>query len=95
MAEKTRINVLVNANDKEQATNILKDLGLNMSTFINMAIKQVIKRDGLPFETPTFKPSKELLSALEEGQQIEKQIREGKRTGYRNANEMLESILND
>ena len=38
------INVQVDARDKEQATNILKDLGINMSTFINMAIKQVIKK---------------------------------------------------
>ncbi len=44
------INVQVDARDKEQATNILKNLGINMSTFINMAIKQVIKKDGLPFE---------------------------------------------
>ena len=39
------INVQVDAKDKEQATNILKDLGINMSTFINMAIKQVIKKE--------------------------------------------------
>ena len=44
------INVQVDAKDKETATNILKDLGLNMSTFINMAIKQVIKKNGVPFE---------------------------------------------
>ena len=28
------INVQVDSRDKEEATNILKDLGLNMSTFI-------------------------------------------------------------
>ena len=44
------INVQVNAKDKELATSILKDLGLNMSTFINMALIQVVKRNGVPFE---------------------------------------------
>ena len=89
------INVQVDAKDKEAATKILKDLGLNMSTFINMAIKQVIKRDGLPFEVANPKPSKELLEALEEGEDIIQEIRDGKRTGYNNVNEMLKAILDD
>ena len=90
------INVLVDSKDKELATNILKDLGLNMSTFINMAVKQVIKRNGIPFEvTNNPKPSKELLEALKEGALIEKEIKEGKRVGYSTINEMMDSILND
>lgn len=64
------INVQVNANDKEKASNILKDLGLNMSTAINMFIKQIIKNDGLPFAIKNPKPSKELLEALQEGEDI-------------------------
>ena len=42
------INVQVDKKDKEIEKSILKDLGINMSTFINMAIKQVIKKNGLP-----------------------------------------------
>lgn len=89
------INVQVDAKDKEQATSILKDLGLNMSTAINMFIKQIIKRDGLPFEVSNPKPSKELLEALKEGEDIIEDIRNGKRTGYNNVNEMLRAILDD
>lgn len=89
------INVQVDTKDKEEATNILKDLGLNMSTAINMFIKQIIKNDGLPFNVSNPKPSKELLEALEEGAKIEEEIRNGKRNGYRNAKEMLRSILDD
>ena len=89
------INVQVNAKDKEEATNILKDLGLNMSTFINMAIKQVIKKDGLPFEISNPKPSKELLEALEEGEQIIKDMENGKRKGYHNVKQMFEDILDE
>lgn len=89
------INVLVDAKDKEQATNILKDLGINMSTFINMAIKQVIKKDGLPFEVSNPKPNSELLEALREGEDIIEEIRNGKRSGYNNVNEMLRAIIDD
>ena len=89
------INVQVDTRDKEEATNILKDLGINMSTFINMAIKQVIKNGGIPFEIKNPKPSKELLEALEEGKQIIEDLESGKRKGYRNVNEMMEAILQD
>lgn len=86
------INVQVDARDKELATSILKDLGLNMSTFINMAIKQVIKKDGLPFEVSNSKPSKELLEALEEGEKIIQEIKNGKRQGYNNMNDLIHSL---
>ena len=89
------INVQVDKKDKEIATSILKDLGINMSTFINMAIKQVIKKNGLPFEVTNPKPSKELLDALKEGDDIIQEIRDGKRTGYNNVNEMLRAIIDD
>jgi len=64
------INVNVDAVIKDEATNILKGLGLNMSTFINMALIQVVKRNGVPFEVVNPKPSKELLEALQEGEDI-------------------------
>lgn len=89
------INVQVNAKDKELATNILKNLGLNMSTAINMFIKQIIKKDGIPFEVTNQKPSQELLEALQEGEAIIQEVREGKRKGYNNVNEMMKDILDD
>ena len=89
------INVQVNAKDKELATNILKNLGLNMSTAINMFIKQIIKKDGIPFEVTNPKPSQELLEALQEGETIIQEVREGKRKGYNNVNEMMRAILDD
>ena len=54
------INVNVDTKIKDQATAILKDLGLNMSTFINIALTQVVKRDGIPFEIVNPKPSKSI-----------------------------------
>ena len=87
------INVQVSAKDKEQATNILKDLGINMSTFINMAIKQVIKKDGLPFEVTNLRPNKELLDALQEGEDIINGKIKVK--GYHNVKQMFEDILNE
>ncbi len=66
----TAISVQVDSHDKEVASSILKSLGLNMSTYVNMAIKQLINKDGVPFEVVNPKPSKELLEALQEGEDI-------------------------
>lgn len=89
------INVQVDANDKKQVTNILKDLGLNMSTLINMTLKQVIKRNGLPFEVKNPSPSKELLEALEESENIAQEYKEGKRKGYNNIDDLKKALLDD
>ena len=52
------ISVQVDTKDKEMANDILKNLGLNMSTFVNMAIKQLLYTNGLPFEVKS--PIKEI-----------------------------------
>lgn len=62
----TIISVQVDRQDKELATGILSDLGLNMSTYVNMAIKQLIYKNGVPFEMVNPTPSKELLEAFAE-----------------------------
>lgn len=66
-----------------------------MTTYFNMAIKQLIKRGGIPFEISNPRPNRELLEALEEGEQIIQEIKEGKRKGYRNVNEMMKAIMQD
>lgn len=87
------INVHVDPKDKEQATLILKDLGLNMTTFINMALKQTIKRNGLPFEVINPKPSKETIKALQEAEDIINGQKYAK--GYRNIEELKKDLLSD
>lgn len=95
MEATSAINVQVNAKDKKEATLILKNLGLNMSTAINMFLKQIIKTDGLPFEVKNPKPTKELLEALQEGEDIIKDIEAGKRKGYNNMYELIKSLKED
>lgn len=87
------INVNVDPKIKEEATTILKDLGLNMSTFINMALTQVVKRNGVPFEVVNPKPSKEMLQALAEVQEMQKNP--DKYPGYNNWDDLKASLLSD
>lgn len=86
------INVNVDSEVKKEATAILNDLGLNMSTAINMFLTQVIKTDGIPFRIRNPKPSKELLEAIDEGEKILKEMEEGKRKGYSNMDDLIKSL---
>jgi addiction module RelB/DinJ family antitoxin len=42
---------------KENATSILDRLGLNMSTYINMALNQLIIQEGIPFSVKLARSS--------------------------------------
>ena len=86
----TVISVQVDRKDKELATGILSNLGLNMSTYVNMAIKQLINKDGVPFEVVNPRPSKELLEALQEGEDILNGKVKAK--SYTNMYEMLKDL---
>ena len=86
----TAISVQVDRKDKELATGILSNLGLNMSTYVNMAIKQLINKDGVPFEVVNPRPSKELLEALQEGDDILNGKVKAK--SYTNMYEMLKDL---
>lgn len=44
------INVNVDTKLKSDANAVLKELGLNMSSAINMFLVQVVKKNGIPFE---------------------------------------------
>ena len=86
----TAISVQVDRKDKELATGILSNLGLNMSTYVNMAIKQLINKDGVPFEVVNPRPSKELFEALQEGEDILNGKVKAK--SYTNMYEMLKDL---
>lgn len=86
----TAISVQVDRKDKELATSILSNLGLNMSTYVNMAIKQLINKDGVPFDVVNPRPSKELLEALQEGEDILNGKVKAK--SYTNMYEMLKDL---
>lgn len=86
----TAISVQVDRKDKEIATGILTNLGLNMSTYVNMAIKQLINKDGVPFDVVNPRPSKELLEALQEGEDILNGKIKAK--GYTNMYDLLKNL---
>ena len=51
---------------KKQAETMLSDMGLNMTTAMNMFLRQVVRQGKIPFEIATDIPNAETLAAMKE-----------------------------
>ena len=51
---------------KKQADAMLSDMGLNMTTAMNMFLRQVVRQGKIPFEIATDIPNSETLAAMKE-----------------------------
>ena len=60
------LNVNVNAETKKEASKVLDELGLNMTTAINIYLKQTVKHNGIPFEVKNRVPNHKRKKALKE-----------------------------
>ncbi len=77
---------------KRQAADLFSQLGMDMSSAVNIFLRQAVLRGGLPFkvELPQLKP--EVLEAMEEAKQIS---RDPNVKSYTNIREMFQEILED
>ena len=66
MNNSTNLNIRVDKSVKDKSEKVLEDLGLNMTTAINMFLRQVIRVNGIPFEIKGNTPNKETIEAIEE-----------------------------
>ena len=51
---------------KKQAEAMLSDMGLNMTTAMNMFLRQVVRQGRIPFEIATDIPNAETVAAIKE-----------------------------
>lgn len=74
---------------KKQAVELFAQLGLDMSSAMNMFLRQCILHEGLPFsvELPKYKP--EVIEAMEEAKRITK---DPKTKRYGSFSEALEDM---
>ena len=64
MAKNTNINVRTTVEVKKRAEVILNDLGLNLSSAVNLFLKQVINYRGIPFDLRL--PNKATMKAMDD-----------------------------
>ena len=66
----TNINIRTDADVKAQAESIFEAFGLNMSTAINMFLRQTIRENGIPFSLKLDVPNDVTADAIKEGREL-------------------------
>jgi len=55
MSKTTNLNVRVDEELKHQAEAVFSEIGMNLSTAINVFLRSSVRYEGIPFELRTFK----------------------------------------
>lgn len=106
MENMTLVQVRTSEKLKANAVDILEQLGLNLSTYINMSLNQLVMQEGIPFSVklnPSPYSTRESIGEVEatlkmEGIQLTEediQILKDYRSGTVSGDELRQQILNE
>ena len=68
--ETTNLNIRTDRDIKIAAERIFEELGLNMTTAVNIFLRQTIRENGIPFELKLDVPNDITASAIAEGRAL-------------------------
>lgn len=84
------LSVRVNAELKHEAESLLADLGMNMTTAINLFLRQTVRNQGIPFSISIDEiPNRKTLAAMKEVQTLPK---DPKAKSFFSVNELMEDL---
>ena len=66
----TNLNIRTDKLIKEQAEAIFAELGLTMTTAVNMFLRKTIREHGIPFDLKLEVPNDVTVAAIEEGKKM-------------------------
>lgn len=66
----TNLNIKTDKDVKKHAEDIFSELGLNMTTAINIFLRTTIRENGIPFDLKLNTPNELTIAAIEEGKKI-------------------------
>lgn len=81
----TNLNIRIDKDIKDQAERIFSELGLNMTTAINMFLRTTIRENGLPFALKLDVPNETTAAAIEGGRRI---VADSSVKGYANMDDL-------
>ena len=64
--ETINLSIRMDKELKEEAENLFSELGMNMTTALNVFVRQSVRQGKIPFEITLNKPNPETLAALRE-----------------------------
>lgn len=88
----TPTQIRIDSNIKEQANCLFSELGLDMSSAVNMFLRQCILRGGLPFSVEIPKYNQATLDAMYEARKIS---RDTETKGYNSIEELNAALEAD
>ena len=72
MANTTNFSVRMDSDIKKQCETLYTELGMNLTTAINVFLRQSLRVGGFPFEVRLDQPNKETIAAMLEAERIAK-----------------------
>lgn len=66
----TNLNIRTDKAIKDKAEEIFNELGLNMTTAVNMFLRTAIREHGIPFELKLDAPNETTAAAITEGRKL-------------------------
>ncbi|MFI3237938.1 MAG: type II toxin-antitoxin system RelB/DinJ family antitoxin [Lachnospiraceae bacterium] len=84
-------NIRIDDEIKKKAAAIFAELGMDMSTAVNIFLRQTIRYNGIPFELKIDNPNEETLEAIREVEAMKKDPTLSK--SYTDVDLMMEELL--
>ncbi|CDC58325.1 dNA-damage-inducible protein J [Ligilactobacillus ruminis CAG:367] len=85
----TNLNIRTDKDVKEKAEKIFNELGLNMTSAVNIFLRTAIRERGIPFELKLDVPNETTIAAIEEGR---KMASNPSSTRYSNIDELRDAL---
>lgn len=93
MAKTSSIHIRVDPEVKKEVEIILEKLGMTFAEAINIYLKQIILNSGIPFEIKTPRFSDEMMEAIAEAEEMEKNPNNYKK--YHSVDELMGDLENE
>ncbi|MFI3283780.1 MAG: type II toxin-antitoxin system RelB/DinJ family antitoxin [Erysipelotrichaceae bacterium] len=84
-------NIRIDADVKKKSAAIFNELGMDMTTAVNIFLRQTIRHNGLPFDLKLDMPNKETIEAIHEVEIMKKNPDAFK--SYSNVDMMIDDLL--
>lgn len=70
MADTTNFSVRMDSDIKRQCENLFGELGMNLTTAINVFLRQSLRVGGFPFDVKLDQPNRDTIAAMLEAERI-------------------------
>ncbi len=84
----TNLNIRLDVELKKQAEELFAEFGMNMTTAVNIFLRQAVREGSIPFAIKLNVPNAETATAMKEGEDI---IKSGK-SRFNNTEEMFKDL---